>query len=94
MIAVLEKVQVEAAKLKAILDRRGIFFEDEKARYQAMLDVAEWIAFDKSENERIESEALAAAEAAEEAERRADPNFKNRELFKNVKINVPRKETR
>ena len=87
-----DKVKTEIVKLQEILLRRGIYYEDEKARLEAMLDVETWMIEDKREVERIEIEAAAAAEVEAEQRKRSDPSFRTREMFKGVKINIPRKE--
>lgn len=89
-----DRINAEVKRLDAILARRGQFYEDEAAEHKAYGNVVRWLAEDKAEAERIELEALAASEADEAERMRNDPNFKTRELFKNVKISVPKKEGR
>ena len=83
-----DKLDAEIARLDGLLYRRGIFFEDEMGMHTAYTNVRQWLKDDKIETQRIEAEA---AEAAEE-KRKTAPNYATREMFKNVKTNIPRKE--
>ncbi len=87
-----DKLDTELARLDQILYRRGAFFEDEAALHSAYTNVKQWMADDKAETERIEIEAAAAAEVEAEERRISDPNYRTRELFKNTKVTIPRKE--
>ena len=88
MIAV-ERLEVEIAKIDAILAKRGALYEDEKVRRDSFREVKNWMQFDKDEADRIELEAMEAEELAVEEAKKADPNYKTRQLFEGVKITIP-----
>jgi hypothetical protein len=89
-----EKIDAEIARLDAVLARRGAFHEDEQVERDTFVRVRNWLKEDKEEAERIELEALAAEEFAEEQRKKADPNYQTRKLFEGVRINVPGKDKR
>ena len=84
-----ELLEVEIAKIDAILAKRGGLYEDEKVRRDAFAEVKQWMQFDKEEADRIELEAIEAEEFAAEEKKKADPNYKTRQLFEGVKITIP-----
>ena len=86
-----ERVEAEIVKLDKTLVHRGAFFEDKQVRHQVYTDVRKWIADDKEEADRIELEAMEAAEVEAEEAKRNDPNYHTRELFKHTKITIPTK---
>ena len=84
-----ERVESERNKLKAILARRGQFYEDEEASFKAYDGVLQWFKDEREERDRIELEAMEAEEVAKEEKKRSDPNYHTKKLFEGVKIKIP-----
>jgi hypothetical protein len=86
-----EQIEAEVKRLDAVLARRGQWYEDEAAEHAAYSKALAWMNEEKIETDRLEAEALAAAEAADEEARRNDPNFKTKELFSTYRNRLKQK---